>query len=267
MARTIANRSKDNTSLASTSNVSTPNSSTTVPTTATTTITNPASLAEQCAAYEFTQPLSALSPSTASTSSAACGQIHYAGFHLGQINSYNGIPLFSEEGKQWIYTKTGDPKTHQRLSAINARQRSIQPGAAFTLCQTSPEELCSLPDRSIVEVCADLFHQSAFRLVFPVIDRVLFQHTIELAYEPSEGPPPPEHVSAIGCVNSFLAMMSVFHGQTSLLPPLDCDAFAMKAHRLLPSITGHTSLHTLQSVFMLVRHPFLPLWNHLLRGA
>lgn len=112
-----------------------------------------------------------------------------------------------------------------------------------------------LPERSIVEVCADLFHQSAFRLVFPVIDRVLFQDTLALAYEPSEGASRVDRLSAIGCVNAFLAMMCVFHGQTTLLPPLDCDGFALKAHRVLPTVTGHASLHSLQTVFMLVRRP------------
>ncbi|CAM1502204.1 Fc.00g041880.m01.CDS01 [Cosmosporella sp. VM-42] len=249
LARTLALKEEATTSLLSASDTSTPSSSAAKPPFKSTT-----SLGEQCATLELKEPLFIDSPSANSTTSISYGQIHYAGCHLGQISCHTGIPLFSEEGQRWIYSRTGDDTSFERLSAFGARQRFLPPTLSASRFHGTVEQLYELPERVIVEESLDWFYQSAFRLVFPVIDRVLFEVTIAKAYEPWEGQPSLEAVSAKGCVLAFLSIMCIFHGDFTPVPLVDSDACAIKAHYLLADILEHTSLMSLETVFMLHMH-------------
>ncbi|KAH6867877.1 hypothetical protein B0T10DRAFT_451458 [Thelonectria olida] len=211
-----------------------------------------ASLGEQFAAYESNHPLSIASPSALSTSSISNGQIHLAGCHLCRITCHNGMPLFSEEGQAWIFSRTGEATAFQKLRALN---KQVQPPTlSLSHLHGSLEQLYELPDRSIVEQGIYWFQNSAFRLVFPAIDAVLFQDSVRMAYEPWEGPLSLERISARGCVLAFLSIMCVFNGDSTWRPIVDSDACAIKAHYFLSDMVEDASVVTLQTVFMLHMH-------------
>ncbi|KAH8654335.1 hypothetical protein BGZ61DRAFT_435100 [Ilyonectria robusta] len=213
-----------------------------------------ASLGEQFAAYESNHPLYIESPSALSTSNISNGQIHLAGCPLGHITCHNGMPLFSEEGQAWIFSRTGEATTFQKLKAFNKHQQVQPPTLSLLHLRGSLEQRYELPDRSIVEQGIYWFQNSAFRLVFPAIDTVLFQDSVNLAYEPWEGPLSLERISAKGCVLAFLAIMCVFNGDSTWRPIVDSDACAIKAHYLLSNMVEDASIVTLQTVFMLHMH-------------
>lgn len=213
-----------------------------------------ASLGEQFAAYESNHLLYIASPSALSTSNISNGQIHLAGCPLGHITCHNGMPLFSEEGQAWIFSRTGEATTFQKLKAFNKHQQVQPPTLSLSHLHGSLEQLYELPDRSIVEQGIYWFQNSAFRLVFPAIDTVLFQESVNLAYEPWEGPLSLERISAKGCVLAFLAIMCVFNGDSTWRPIVDSDECAIKAHYLLSNMVEDASIVTLQTVFMLHMH-------------
>ncbi|KAH7115347.1 hypothetical protein B0J13DRAFT_572360 [Dactylonectria estremocensis] len=212
-----------------------------------------ASLGEQFAAYELNHPLYIASPSALSTSNISNGQ-HLAGCHLGLITCHDGMPLFSEEGQAWIFSRTGEATAFQKLKAFNKRQQVQPPTLSLSHLHGSLEQLYELPDRSIVEQGICWFQNSAFRLVFPAIDTVLFQDSVMMAYEPWEGPLSLERISAKGCVLAFLAIMCIFNGDSTWRPIVDSDACAIKAHYLLSDMVEDVSIVTLQTIFMLHMH-------------
>ncbi|KAB5549446.1 hypothetical protein GE09DRAFT_1204368 [Coniochaeta sp. 2T2.1] len=212
------------------------------------------SLGEQFAAYESNHPWYIASPDTLSTGNISNGQIHLAGCHLGHITCHDGIPLFSEEGQAWIFSRTGEAIAFQKLKALNKCQQVRPLTLSHSQLHGSLEQLYELPDRNIVEQGIYWFQNSAFRLVFPAIDTVLFHESVRLAYEPWEGPLTLELISAKGCVLAFLSIMCVFNGDSTWRPIVDSDACAMKAQYLLSDMVEVASVVTLQTIFMLHMH-------------
>ncbi|KAH7113640.1 hypothetical protein B0J13DRAFT_411282, partial [Dactylonectria estremocensis] len=213
-----------------------------------------ASLGEQFAAYESNHILYIASPSAPSPSNISKEQIHLAGCPLGHITCHDGIPLFSEEGQAWIFCRTGEATAFQKLKALNKRQQVQPPTLSLSHLHGSLEQLYELPDRSIVEQGIYWFQNSAFRLVFPAIDTILFQDSVRMAYEPWEGPLSLERITAKGCVLAFLSIMCVFNGDSTWRPIVDSDVCAIKAHYLLSDMVEDASIVTLQTVFMLHMH-------------
>ncbi|KAH7111030.1 hypothetical protein B0J13DRAFT_516379 [Dactylonectria estremocensis] len=217
-------------------------------------IKEPANLGEQFAAYESSRSPFISTPSSCFTTSVSFGHIHYAGHHLGQISSHNGMPVLSDEGQNWISSRTGEDVSFGRFHH-GFQNRILPPALSPSHFYRSESEPHELPERSLVELVLDVFCTSAFRLVFPVIDRVLFEETMALAYEPCDGPPSLERISAKGCVLAFVSIMVMFPGgQRELLPSIDGDACAVKAHYLLSGVFEDSSLLSLQTVFMLHMH-------------
>ncbi|KAF4345221.1 transcriptional activator Mut3p [Fusarium beomiforme] len=186
-----------------------------------------------------------------STSSLSDGDMHFAGCPLGHIICHNGIPLFSEEGQAWVFSRTGEGTAFQKLKAFDKRQQVQPPSLSLSYLHGSLEQLYKLPDRSIVEQGIYWFQNSAFRLVFPAIDTVLFRDTVAVAYEPCEGRLSLERICAKGCVLAFLAIMCIFNGDSTWRPIVDSDECAVKAHYLLSDMVQNANIVTLQTVFML----------------
>ena len=217
---------------------------------------NPVSLGEQFAAYDLTQSPFISTPSSNFTTSASFGHIHYGGCHLGQIRSHNGMPILSEEGCKWVQQKTGEDVSFSKFH-VRFQKQALPPTLSPWHFFRSKNELHELPDKRIVEQVLDVFINSAFRLVFPVIDRVLFEETVILAYEECDGPLSLERISAKGCVLAFVSVMCLFQGQDANIPAVDSDTCAVKAHYLLSDVFEDSSIVSLQTVFMLVSAPRL----------
>ncbi|KAH6992578.1 hypothetical protein EDB82DRAFT_545003 [Fusarium venenatum] len=192
-----------------------------------------------------------LPPVVASPSAVSYGQLHFGGFHLGHISQHNGLPLISDQGKEWIASKTG------LIIDFDAGQQLL-PTLALPLSAhhfTDPQDLYTLPDRLAIETMFNAFANSSFRLVFPVVDPQLFYDTINLAYLNWSGKSPSlEQISQKACVLAFASMIPLFQGSLTDLPPVDTDLCATKARYILTDVLEGSSLVTLQTAFMLNMH-------------
>lgn len=175
------------------------------------------------------------------------GKLHFAGLALGNISSYNGVPLFSNQGQRWIHFCTGQdaafPTPPDDLSVIE---------------QAEVDDF-SLPSRAVVEEYLSLFRSSHLKLEFPVVDSVMFQDTIQLAYGSFTGNASQDSSIARACIFAFLSVMALFDGRRlPVTPRVDGDACAMKARHLLSPVPQALGLVTLQTALMLVRSPIVP---------
>ncbi|KAK2468585.1 hypothetical protein H9L39_18409 [Fusarium oxysporum f. sp. albedinis] len=191
------------------------------------------------------------SPAGGFTSAVAYGQIHYGGCHFGHLSQHNGMPLISEEGKQWIASKTG-----AEIFFEPGSQHSPNPApSSASHYYNNPANLYELPNRNTVEKIFNVFVHSSFSLVFPIVDRILFKDTIDLAYQPHAGESPTlEHLSAKGCVLAFASIISLFQGSLAEIPFVDTDLCATKARYLLTDVLEGASITNLQVTFMLNMH-------------
>ncbi|KAH7191523.1 fungal-specific transcription factor domain-containing protein [Fusarium oxysporum] len=191
------------------------------------------------------------SPAGGFTTTVSYGQIHYGGCHFGQLSQHNGMLLLSEEGKQWITSKTDE----EVLFEPGSQHFSNPAPSSAAHYYNNPEGLYALPDRDIVETLFDMFVNSSFTLVFPIVDRILFKDTIELAYQPHTGETTSlEQLSAKVCVLAFASIMSLFQGSLAQLPYIDTDLCATKARYLLTDVLEVASITNLQVTFMLNMH-------------
>lgn len=177
----------------------------------------------------------------------------YAGLLLGQDRCYSGLPSFTKEDEEWISSRTGGKADFQKLITARTRQQVQLPAPPHIPIQGASDYLSVLPSRGIAKAFLDAFHQSTFRLAFPVIDFILFQETIAVAYEASDTLSPPKQTSAKACILAFLSMVGVlFHGKLSFLPSMDWDACYNAARSFLPDILDEVTVENLQTALMLV---------------
>ncbi|KAM7217968.1 hypothetical protein V8F06_006651 [Rhypophila decipiens] len=198
-----------------------------------------------------------LSPSV-SEAGPCFGKLHFAGYNLGDINSYHGIPTFSEDGKAFIRSRTGQSAVFENVlpDAHEQDPRRLRETLLSSLkAMQHPDQHLALPDRRIVEEHVRFFCSSFFKLEFPIVDCVLFRDTVNAAYEPFRGPDSPEAIRAKACVFSFLSVMSLFEpDRQPTSPPVDGDVFATKTHALLPLALQDLNLTVLQTLLMLAIH-------------
>ncbi|KAH6949360.1 hypothetical protein BKA56DRAFT_463753, partial [Ilyonectria sp. MPI-CAGE-AT-0026] len=190
-------------------------------------------------------------PNSPFNNTASSGQVHYSGCHFGQISSHNGMLVLSDHGQQWISERTGEYVSFSRFQ-MTVRRTLPPPLSAKNFY--SSDELYELPEQSITQQLSHILFKSGFILMFPVLDRLLFEETVILAYEPCHNPSCLAHTSAKACVLSFLSISYLFKGRTENLPNVDSDKCAAKANHLLSDVFEHSSIETLQTVFMLYMH-------------
>ncbi|KAF4989831.1 hypothetical protein FGRMN_8871 [Fusarium graminum] len=189
-------------------------------------------------------------------------QLHFGGCHFGHISQHNGMPLLSEEGRNWIFLKTG-----QEVLFDPGAENYSNPTQSFAShYYHNPQDLYELPERSITERLFDAFIHSSFSLVLPVVEPVLFKDTITLAYQPhKDGAPSLEHLSAKVGVLAFIAMTSLFQDPSIDMPDLDTELCGTKARYLLTNVLEVATLNNLQVVFMLNMHEIFS--GRLMSGA
>ncbi|KAJ9144064.1 C6 zinc finger domain containing protein [Pleurostoma richardsiae] len=182
------------------------------------------------------------------------GKLHFAGYQLGEISSHCGIPLFSVHGREWIKSRTGEDAGSEILG-LSGAPRKGPPIVPFSLRQFEQSATnLDLPPREVVETCVEAFRASHYKMVFPTIDTVLFQSTIDLAYRPQQDESPSlDSISAKACIFSFLSVISVGRLEFGhrLAPNIDGDACAFKTQHLMPYALQETNLVTLQTLVML----------------
>lgn len=158
--------------------------------------------------------------------------------------------VLSDHGQQWISERTGEYVSFSRFQLTVPR--TLPPPLSAKNFYSS-DELYELPEQSITQQLSHILFKSGFILMFPVLDRLLFEETVILAYEPCHKPSCLAHTtSAKACVLSFLSISYLFKGRTENLPNVESDKCAAKANHLLSDVFERSSIETLQTIFMLV---------------
>ncbi|RJE24736.1 hypothetical protein PHISCL_02945 [Aspergillus sclerotialis] len=168
---------------------------------------------------------------------------------LGPNWFFNGIPISSEAGYQWISTRTGQTTTSVDFSI------PIKQSSPFSLSGLPPpffQEACELPRKDTAREILSAFFRSSTRLMFLVLDEFLFAMTLETAYESLDEMPLSAQLPARACVLSALSIAPRSKASTQLPLFIDADMCAAKAHALLMHIAGDNSLATLQTALILV---------------
>ncbi|KAK2685239.1 hypothetical protein QWA68_015961 [Fusarium oxysporum] len=226
-------------------------------------LTDQSERASKPLSHDFSGSLNVQLVSTMSDTSIAChsnetnwafpedSTSSYAGLLLGQNRCHSGIPFFTKEDEEWIYSRTGEQADFRKLTTSLMRQRTQLPAPLHMSLQEATDRLCVLPSRGIAKAFLDAFHQSTFRLAFPVVDYTLFQETVATAYEVSDMLPSPKQFTAKIGVLAFLSMVGVFHDKLSFLPPMDWDAYYDAARSFLPHILDEATVENLQTALML----------------
>lgn len=170
------------------------------------------------------------------------GKLHFAGQDLGCFSFYNGLPVFSAGGLEWIHACTGQHAVFPPLPADPAV--ATQPSSRLDLC---------LPPRTLIESYFDFYQKSHIKLEFPVVDSAMFQDTFQTAYGQVHGMPSPASLIARACVFAFISMISFFEGEAEFTNVrADGSAYALKAQHLLSGVGQDISITALQTMLMLV---------------
>ncbi|KAK2015775.1 fungal-specific transcription factor domain-containing protein [Colletotrichum eremochloae] len=195
---------------------------------------------------------------------ATAGKMHFAGFYVGDISSYNGIPFFSKDGQDWIRSRAGEDASFQTLFAMGPLWHIQHPDPLF-LDFPQQNSGGGLPDRTVVDQCLTRFRASHFGLSFPLIDYVLFLDTVNLAYQAPQGALTLEVITARSCVFAFFAIVSLFQSEWKSTPEIDGEACAGAAQKMMVTIMQDCNINTLQTVFMLTLYNMF--CGHLQQGS
>ncbi|KAL6859218.1 hypothetical protein J3F83DRAFT_334166 [Trichoderma novae-zelandiae] len=201
------------------------------------------------------------SPSSSSSrqlGATPLGQVWFSGQKFAAVCSRNGIPHFTSLGEQWIYARTGLwPRFHNEdITSPSSGTTHQAPLCASTFKlikgQAKQTQAETLPDKSITLELLDAFTKSDFRLVFPVVDRELFEETIQLAYDSPDENPPIHAIGSKACVLAFLSVTGHHFRDQGVAKLIDTDACARQAQLLISDFIEDASLTTLQVMVMLL---------------
>ncbi|KAK2626258.1 hypothetical protein QTJ16_004520 [Diplocarpon rosae] len=148
-------------------------------------------------------------------------------------------PFFATESREWIRRWTGESATLDLLSPMSAGspcQRELHHPVL-----TVETTVTDLPEKSITEQYLQLYRSTPFRLVFPLVDTVLFKATIDSAYK-QDG----DALGSIACVFAFLAIMSHQPWVPKSNASFDGDVCARQADLMMGMASPETNLAGLQ---------------------
>jgi hypothetical protein len=185
------------------------------------------------------------------------GQVWVSGQKFAAICSRNGIPHFTSLGEKYIYSQTGQwPHFHNestfafsevtgQASSGTLAQKSLKGQAK----QSQPDKL---PEKWVAQALLDAFFKADFRLVFPIVDRELFEETIRQAYDAPDTNPTIEEIGSKACVFAFLAITGNHFSALDIAKYVDSDACSRQAQLLISDFIEDASLTTLQVMVILV---------------
>ncbi|KAK1711841.1 fungal-specific transcription factor [Colletotrichum lupini] len=169
------------------------------------------------------------------------------GSYVGPNWFFRGIHAFSEDGRRWISSKTGQTIDWSKLQIFTPKPSPF----ARRHAQLS-SDLCQLPDRASLRELLSSYFISSFRLRYPLIDKVLFEETINEAYgDPDNISPLPIRLAARACVFGVVSLMTLLPDAQPGSLGLDGNESAARASYLLSQLVGYASLTTLQTTLLL----------------
>ncbi|OJJ53367.1 hypothetical protein ASPSYDRAFT_50866 [Aspergillus sydowii CBS 593.65] len=167
--------------------------------------------------------------------------ICFAGQSLGNIGGFNGLPVFSASGIEWIKARTGEEVTLDwyRTLPLQAPPRG------------SPQHL-PLPDIGLLRQLLENYQRTIFYRMFPVINAKCFEYTIRAAYNDELSEISPGPASARACIFAFVALSSFIAGAGTESTITYTDKFAQEVYDLLPEVISESvTLDGLQAILML----------------
>ncbi|CAG9939882.1 unnamed protein product [Clonostachys rosea f. rosea IK726] len=188
------------------------------------------------------QPRS-LSP--ASSGETTRKQTTPSGNVLGHHWYYRGMPILSERGRIWIASKTDQAVGFERRHLFGSIPGPFLPKPFENL-----HGLNQLPGENVTRQVLQCFLKSHTRLLFPVIDRILFEKTISMAYHGNQDPVT-SWVSAAACILCLHAISSRLRDVRALETSVNDTQFADIAQTFLAYLTGEATVESLQAVLML----------------
>lgn len=189
--------------------------------------------------------------------------LHFAGREFGVNSLITGIPFLLPEGQRWVESRTGQAIAFDKLGPAKPpweKQRAINSNALLMSMQT--QDPFKLPSLAVTEAYFDIYKSALMRIIFPVLDFHLFRETIKVAYHPYGAGNCYRPASARACIFAFIAYTSLLHPpgvsyNPHDVPPVDSEAFAIKAQCLLPQVLQESvALEGLQASMFLVSYDF-----------
>ncbi|KAF4815655.1 putative transcriptional regulatory protein [Colletotrichum siamense] len=156
--------------------------------------------------------------------------------HIGPNWFFRGIHAFSEAGRQWISSRTGQAVDLRKLRLFTS---NYAPSTSFSPAFPG---VSSLPDKQVLRELVSSFLMSALWLSFPVIDRFSFDETLDIAYGMSDDrPSSPTQLAALASALSILSLMSHCKDLGNGYSGIDANDCADKARQLYTHSTldGH----------------------------
>ena len=175
------------------------------------------------------------------------GGFYFDRLHLGGISSRNGVPFFSEEGRNWVKARAGILPALQNLPS-----GGLQEGIHRQQYLVKIEGTWELPDQSMVKTYYRIFFESNLRNVFYIIDDASFTGIVDKAYDPGRDSESLDTVRAKACVLSFTAVMIQLEGKLDAHQNINGEQCAARAERLMPYILSEANPESLQICAMLV---------------
>ncbi|KAH8125094.1 hypothetical protein LI328DRAFT_167725 [Trichoderma asperelloides] len=168
---------------------------------------------------------------------------------------HRGMPILSKNGLEWIASRTGHSTTALR-SYLSLGHYSQPCWKSLNLQgHVSTAELWDLPDKSLAHELFNNLSSSSFQILFPSLDKVLFEETINTVFEPFEGMHTSHsHISARACFWAACAIISYLKISSQTPSPFGCNLCAARAERFLELSNGPANLDILQALILLYKY-------------
>lgn len=140
-------------------------------------------------------------------------------------------------------------RLEQEKPSTSRRYAHLNPHGRTNIDSILNAVIPKLPSRIIIDKYVEMYYSSPHILVFPVISKLLFIRTLDLAYG-SEWDFSLD--SAKSCIYTFLSVVTQFGYDDDIHGTMDCGAYASAAWRFVAQITEEMTLDGLQSLIILV---------------
>lgn len=186
-------------------------------------------------------------PTQASPSEPTC---HLSRCQLGNNWYFKGVGLLSPRGRQWISEGSGQSVFLENFDIFGGNPINT----TLPLLSTAlPERSRPLPPEAVSRYLFEVFSKSKTSIVFPILNRGLFEGTIARAYDVNASDVG-HRTSAEACIWAMLALVARTEEARRFDSIPQADDCAQEVRRLLFIINGVVNLDSLEATLLLVRH-------------